>query len=503
MTLYYHGAILPMDGSKPAEALLTQGETILAVGREAALRALAGKGCEEVDLHGGALLPGFIDAHSHFTQFAGSLRLASLASCKCFADIVAALGTFAAQNPLPEHAWIIGFGYDHNALRERRHPTRALLDEVSQAHPVLISHASGHMGCVNTAALAAADITASAKDPQGGRIGRDETGAPTGYLEENAFMQLAAAAPQPTPKEMRRLMKKAQEIYFSYGVTTAQEGLLRETEASLLRGMDAAGALLLDVVGYADIKNAPALAQDAAPEPGAHFRVGGYKLFLDGSPQGRTAWMTEPYAPQPGQPADYRGYPIYKDAQQAHEAAARSLGVPACGISHRNVIVHAQLLRADQLPTVKRLRLIPSFFVAHTFYWGDAHLSNFGPERGNRISPVASAAALGLPFTFHMDSPVLPPSALECVQCAVLRQTRAGVPLAQTEAVNVGTALLGVTKNGAYQYFEEDRKGTLTPGKAADLVVLAENPLTVSPSRLASLRILRTVKRGVPVYEAP
>lgn len=545
LRLYKNGSVLTMDENGCCEALLTRGGLIAGVGTLAQMRALAGGPCEEIDLAGGALLPGFIDGHSHFAQFAGSLCTAALTACRSLDDVVRTLRDFAAETALPADAWIIGFGYDHNALAEHRHPDRTVLDAVSDTRCVLISHASGHMGCLNSAALAALGITAATPDPQGGHIGRGADGAPNGYLEENAFMQAAQRAPRPDTAQMLRAMRRAQDIYFSYGITTAQEGLLKEPEDALLRGMAAAGELQLDVVGYADIAHCPQLAESAphwtpadtaadVPAPPAyegHYRVGGYKLFLDGSPQGRTAWLSQPYTPEAGQSADYRGYPVWPDEDVRRfvsraaaegrqllthcngDAAAQQLldahafvqelrgGVPGIA-SRRNVIIHAQLLRVQQLPEVAALGLMPSYFVAHTYYWGDVHLKNLGARRAGHISPVASTARLGIPYTFHMDTPVLRPDALMCMQCAVLRRTRAGVPLAESEAVPVAEALRGVTVNGAYQYFEERAKGTLAPGKAADLVQLAENPLTADPERLAQIAVVRTMKGGETVYSA-
>lgn len=518
MKLWHHGTIRTMDGTL-ADAVLVDGGTIAAVGSRDELLRRAGADCEQVDLGGAALLPGFVDGHSHFVQFANSLQFASLSSCASFADIQETLRRHKRENGLSDSDWLIGFGYDHTMLREGRHPDRHILDAVSEGNPVLISHASGHMGCVNTAGLRAAGITAQTPDPAGGRIGREEAGQPSGYLEELAFTGLASAAPRPSPEQMLRLLRRAQELYFSYGITTAQEGLMKAAEFDLLRAAEA--FLKLDVVGYADIRDNAALVEEHPDlfSYHGHFRLGGYKLFLDGSPQGRTAWVSAPYEKAEGQDASYCGYPIYDDAQvrafvekaeregrqllthcNGDAAIDQLLGAFAAPTKNRDVVIHAQLMRKDQLPRVKALGLMPSYFVAHTWFWGDVHLKNFGPARAGVISPLASTAALGIPFTLHQDTPVLPPDMLQTVWCAVRRVTKDGVPLSSSEAVSPETALEAVTRGGAYQYFEENAKGTLSPGKRADFVILERDPAAVEVDEIPRIRVLATVKDGETVY---
>ena len=165
-------------------------------------------------------------------------------------------------------------------------------------------------------------------------------------------------------------------------------------------------------------------------------------------------------------------------------------------------MIHAQFLDRDQLPQLKALGMIPSFFVAHVYHWGDVHLRNMGPARAAVISCAASALRAGLRFTFHQDAPVIRPDMLETVWCAVNRVTRAGVPLGPEERISTLEALKAVTAHAAYQYFEEDRKGTLAPGKLADLTVLSADPLAIPPSALRDLQVLATYKEGRPVFTA-
>ena len=250
-----------------------------------------------------------------------------------------------------------------------------------------------------------------------------------------------------------------------------------------------------------------------------HLKIGGCKIFLDGSPQGRTAWMTEPY--ENGDPS-YCGYPVMSDAEVT-DAAAVSANLGLQLLAHCNcdaaarqflsclaksadigklrpVMIHAQFAGEGELDEMKRLGVMPSFFVAHVYHWGDEHIVNFGLHRASRISPAASALARGIKFTFHQDAPVIAPDMLETVWCAVNRVTEKGNLLGAEERISVYDALKAVTVNAAYQNFEENEKGTIEPGKAADLVILEDDPLSVAPQKIRYIRVSETVKGGESVY---
>ena len=524
--LYTNGTILTMENNQAAEAVLTESGRIRRVGSLDELRLEAPPDTKEVDLEHRVMLPAFLDPHSHITAYANTLSLVQLGGAAGFDEIHDRIREFREEKRLKSGDWILGFGYDHNTLREQDHPTRWLLDRAAPDNPVVIAHASGHMGVLNTAALQALGITADTPDPEGGVIGREEGGTPSGYLEETAFTGATSGVPQPTLEQLGRQIDAAQRVYLSHGITTVQDGLTKYPEWAMLSSMAEAGRLITDVVAYAEMKDCRALLAehpDYARGYRSRLRIGGYKIFLDGSPQGRTAWMTDPY--ENGKEG-YRGYPIYTDeqvenfvrdalrenrqllahcngdaaAQQYIDAFETVLG-GLRPVDTRPVMIHAQLLRRDQLPSMRTLGMIPSFFVAHTYYWGDVHVQNFGLSRASGISPAASALAAGVPFTFHQDTPVLPPDMLVTVGCAVNRVTRNGQVLGEGERISPLEALRAVTISAAYQYFEEDQKGSIREGKRADFVVLDQNPLTADPERIRDIRVLRTIKDGVTVYE--
>ena len=168
--------------------------------------------------------------------------------------------------------------------------------------------------------------------------------------------------------------------------------------------------------------------------------------------------------------------------------------------SNRAVMVHAQLVRKDQLGRMKAIGMIPSFFVAHTYYWGDIHIKNFGAQRGSQISPVKDALEDGMKFTFHQDTPVVPPDMMRTVSCAVNRVSRTGQVIGENQRIPVLDALKAITSYAAYQYHEEQEKGTIAVGKYADFVVLDKNPLETDVKALADIQVLMTLKENEVVY---
>ncbi len=521
-TLFYGGTILTMDHARTAEAVLTENDTILAVGSLAELEAQAGD-CQRVDLRGGALLPGFIDAHSHFFQVACSFMQASLDGADTVEEMAHRVGEFIQENQIAPGVWINARDYDNNLMPGLKNPTLAQLDSFAPNNPLVIHHKSGHMGLMNSLALEKLGITPETVAPEGGRI-EIVDGKLTGYLEENAFIDFLKKIPMAGPEQLLQCMAKAQEKYASYGITTLQEGMVVEQMLPLYRMLMEQKILDLDIMLYLAPEAWPAAGKFLGElTPQDHVKAAGLKIFLDGSPQGRTAWMRQPYE---GAEDGYCGYGTMTDEEvqaafayaganhlqilchcNGDGAAEQFLRCLAAAEEKypnlaqlRPVLIHGQLLAPDQLPRLAQLGAMVSFFVAHTYHWGDVHLRNFGPERGNRISPAKSAKKAGVKFTFHQDAPVIEPDMLETVWCAVNRITKNGVALTADEHLRVEEALQAVTADGAYQYFAEEQIGTITPGKKADLVVLDRDPCAVEPMELRTIRVMRTYKNGKCVF---
>lgn len=536
--VFLGGTVITMDRETPeASAVAIRGDRIVAVGSDEAVSDYIGDGTRVTALEGRTLLPGFIDAHSHLL-FNGMVlsRFVNLTSppvgeVRSIDDIVDELKARAAQTPPGE--WVIGFGYDDTLVGEHRHPTREELDRVSTKHPVWISHVSGHMGVGNSLALAAGNISAETPEPEGGVIHRDpETGEPTGLLEEAAAMGpvLQHVFGGLGPEDALKAVAAAQRDYASQGITTAQDGgASRETLGALALAR-AKGALKTRVVAYPtiDVTLAILAGEYEIPfEDDNMLKAGATKLFSDGSIQGYTGYLGQHYhVPRDPEHPEYRGYPqvsrekLVEQVKAVH-ASGRQFAIHGNGdaaiddILHaveqaqadtprddaRPVVIHSQMAREDQLDKMAELGVIPSMFNMHTYYWGDRHRDIFlGPERAARISPAKSAAARGIPFTFHADTPVVPMEPLRMLWSGVTRTTSSGKVLGPEQRVSARQALRALTIDAAYQYFDENEKGSITVGKLADLVVLDANPLAVAPDALLEINVLETIVGGEVVY---
>ena len=535
--IFTGGDIVTVNDAQPtAEAVAVRDGRIVAVGSEEEVMAWSGEGTELRDLAGHTLVPGFIDAHGHLKNVGFQALAADLlpppdsdvSSIGVLQDKLRAWGEGETSQKL---GWIVGFGYDDSQLAERRHPTRDDLDAVSTDRPVFVFHQSGHLYAANSKLLELAGITAETPDPPGGVIRRRAGGRePDGVLEETALGPVLKVLPAVSEAGSRRMVAEGIALYTKFGFTTATEGRAFPPDLDLFAAMAEAGELAIDVVAFPDywlvrdqLEGNPRLARDYR----GHFRIGGVKGNLDGSPQGKTAWLTKPYlVPPAGQDATYSGYPMLEEEQalamfddayargwqiinhangdaaidqmiRAARAATEKHG-PA---DRRTVGIHSQTIRPDQLDAYAELGIIPSFFGMHTFYWGDWHRDSvLGPERAAFISPARAALDREILYTQHHDAPVALPNSVAILATQVNRTTRSGEVLGPDQRVSTMDALRSITLNAAYQYFEEDRKGSIEVGKVADLVILDANPLEVDPAKLWDLQVLETIKAGRTVF---
>ncbi|AMR67453.1 amidohydrolase [Aquipseudomonas alcaligenes] len=537
--IYSGGEIITVNELQPeAEAIAVKDGRILAVGYRDEVMKLKGAKTQLVDLAGSTLVPGFIDPHGHVFNTGIQAISANLlprpdGGVNNIPELQAALKGWAGQSLklTDKYGWIVGFGYDDAQLKEQRHPTRDDLDQVSTELPVVIVHQSGHLGVMNSKALAILGLNAGTKNPPGGVIRRKQgTQEPDGVLEENAFFaQLFGLMGKLSPDANKALFAAGVSLYKSFGYTTAQEGKASLDSVATMEAVAKSGKLDIDVVAYPDITvgidamKAPWLSRSYAD----HFRIGGIKLTLDGSPQGKTAWLSKPYFKVPaGQPADYHGYSAFTDQQvngfvdqafknnwqvlahvngdaaidqylNAVRAAEKKYGMA----DRRPVAIHAQTARLDQVEAFKELGIIPSFFPMHTFYWGDWHRDSvLGADRATNISPTGWAIERNMIFTSHHDAPVAMPDAMRVISSTVNRVTRSGQVLGPEHRTTPLVALKAHTLWSAYQHFEEKEKGSLEVGKLADFVVLDANPLTVEPLKIADIKVLETIKEGKSVY---
>lgn len=520
-TILYNANVITMEDEEIKQAIFIEDDIIKMVGSNEEILNKKDKDTKIVDVNGATILPGFIDSHSHFSAVANSFLQVKLDNCINFDDIKERITKYINDNNIKKSEWIIAEGYDNNNLIEKRHPKLDFLDTFSKDNPIVIKHKSGHMGVFNSKAL---EILKVSKDTifEGGGVIEKINNKLTGYMEENAFVKHLKMVPMPSIEKLLLGYKKAQEKYLSYGITTIQEGYMSKELFPLYKELLKKDILKIDLIGYPDLDSINLFKNEfynSYKKYDRNFKIQGIKMILDGSPQGKTAWMKTDYINDKG----YRGYPSVKHEDVVNNisfAKENNLQI----LSHANgdmaakeyinscievgdikmlrpVMIHAQLVDVNDLDDVKKIGLILSFFVAHVYYWGDVHIQNFGIKRASKISPVKSAIKNNIIYTLHQDSPIIEPNMLETIWCAVKRQTKDKTILGEDEKISVFEALKGITINSAYQYFEENKKGSIKKGKIADLVILDKNPLDVQIDKIQNIKVLKTIKNGKIVYE--
>jgi predicted amidohydrolase YtcJ len=350
---------------------------------------------------------------------------------------------------------------------------------------------------------------------------------------EMSFLPVFSRLPKPTPEKLKAAVKLGQEMYAAAGITTAHEGATKPSDLAVLRDAAESGQLYMDVIAYPFISyTKEMLAKDPPSTFGKYknrLKLGGIKITIDGSPQGLTAYFTTPYlVPGPNGEKNYCGTPtfpydefrdmvksVYDDKLdllvhcngdgaidyllKAHEEI---LGPNAAG-DHRTAIIHCQFVRKDQLDTISRMKLYPSFFTAHTFFFASAHITNRGLQQASFLSPMASAKKAGIQrMSNHTDFNVVPINQLFIAWTAVNRVSREGVECGLDERVDAYTAFKALTIDTAWWYREDDKKGSLEVGKLADLVILDKDPLAVPPNDIKDVKVLETIKEGKTIYKA-
>lgn len=541
-SLYFGGTILTMEDTSPqVEAVVVKNGKIFFTGSKAEADHYVNSKTKMIDLNGKTLLPGFIDVHGHFTSRAGLIQAIDLfpepyGTVNSIKDLQNTIRNFIKEHKIPESQPIIGNGYDDAIMIEHRHPTKEELDAISTTNPIIVIHTSGHASVANSAMLKLLNLSDSSKDPSGGHLGRDKNGKLNGKLEENAsFTALLTITEKmktgdSKAQAMENLMK-AQEEWLSYGQTTICDGRTMGETVDLLEQAATEHLFKADVVYFPDyeyFKKDLDVFKPKYMKYKDHLKLGGFKFSDDGSPQGKTAWLTQPYlVPPEGQSKDYKGFPIFTDETlyedlktlfQDHITAQLHVNGDAAidqairvikRLKDENIytpelratLIHVQNSRPDHIQKIKELGVIPSYFSTHTYLWGDWHYSSvFGPERASFISPANSALKAGIIFTIHHDAPVTPPDLITAVYAAVNRKTRSGRILGPNERITTLEALKAITINAAYQLQEEKIKGSIKEGKLADFVILDQNPLTMDPEKIRGLTVLETIKEDIPVY---
>jgi predicted amidohydrolase YtcJ len=521
-TVLLNGRIFTVDHQHPwAEALAIRGEWIVGVGSNRDMKALAGPGTRTIDLDGRLVVPGFNDAHVHFIAGAEELVGVNLRRARSEREICDMLSAHVATQP--PGRWVLGGYWDHEAWPGRRLPNRTLLDSVVPDRPVFLKRLDGHMGVANSAALAMAAIGRDTAAPEGGSIDRDDSGELTGILRDRAMELVESAIPAPGSDELLDRARAAFRHAASLGVTSIHDMTASPSELHAYQKLRAEGDLTARVYS---IQMGGAMALAAAGLSTGFgddwLRVGGAKLFADGSMGARTAWFAEPYDDDPGntglllQPleeleramfsADEAGYQLVVHAigdaantavldvlARLTEARGRSLRRPR--------IEHAQVVRRPDLARFVSLGVVASLQPSHAtddMRWAERRI---GRERCQLAYNVRSFLHAGARVAFGTDWFVEPLDPMLGLHAAVTRQApEGGAAFLPQERIEMAAAIEHYTLGSAYAEFAETRKGCLSEGMLADLVVLSANLFEIAPREILSTRPLLTMVGGKVVY---
>ena len=505
--LFFNGTVLTMDPQQPvADAMLVKHGEIVALGEAEVLRQQVSRDVMVIDLEGGTLMPGFIEAHGYFpgeglSAVAVDANSPPIGDLHSIDTLLERLGLLAQRR---SEGGLLAYGFDHTAIGEQRYPTRSELDSVSETRPIVVMHRSGHFGVVNSAALSSMGIKEDVTDPTGGFYGRDETGRLNGLLAEAAFYPVRSKALALASMDLLKVLSRASHIYLSRGITFAQNGLadpaaIRALEPALQFGLI---PLRLSLWPNTEAEQQRQSGKLDIPE-GDRIHLGPVKLVSEGSLQGYSGFFGSPYYSLPDDsPEDDLGggalsQQALNDQVQQFHCQGRQVAVHANGhasidqslnaiagarsacpqVRVRPVLIHVQMATPEQLQRMVVLDVIPSFFNVDMSYWGDRHQDIFpGQEPARQVSPLAQAAQAGLRFTLHADSPMVPFEPLQLVWNAVERKTASGALLGPAQAVGVERALQAVTVDAAKQLGVADQVGQLRPGMRADLVWMDRDP---------------------------
>ncbi len=534
--IYFGGDILTMDGDSAnyVEAIAIKDGKIVFVGSKVQADKMKGDSTSMNDLQGKTLLPGFLDAHSHYIN---SLMVAN--QCKLYAppsgpakdveSIIATLKAYVTERKIPKGEMIMGYGYDDNVMPNSRLLNRDDLDAAFPDNPVRIDHVSMH-GCVlNSLAMKQYGYDTNFKTPPGGVcVRKPGTNEPYGLIMETAFLPIVEKTAPMTKEQEIAFTKAGQMLYAEAGITTAQDGATHKWQLDIIKRATDAGANVIDVVAFPFITDVDKILVDYPLDTWLKynngFKIGGAKITVDGSPQGKTAHFSKAYLTDgPGGEKNWKGeltFPqetVNQMVKKVYEMnvplllhcngdASIDAFLTAYEAAHVTkpwnvTTIHSQFMRKDQMPKFVKYNVRPSFYTLHTYYFYEAHLKNRGFDQAQYISPIHDAINAGMKPTNHTDFVVAPLDQLFMLWSAVNRISRAGAKVGLDQCISPYEGLKAMTFNVAEQYNESESKGSLAKGKRADLVILDKNPLKVDPMTIKDIKIVETIKDGKLIYK--
>ena len=521
-----------LGSTKRAEAIAVRGDRILALGTRDEINKMKGPQTKVVDLGGHFVMPGFNDAHMHLAS-AGLEKLnVNMVGTKTLDEFRERLR--AAVEATGPGDWVVGEGWDETLWPVKTPPTRWDLDEVSGNHPVFLVRVDGHIAVANTRALQLASVTVATKDPEGGKIDRDEGGTPTGILREKAQGAVWAVIPKPTPKKRRQAIELALADLASHGITSAQDNSSWEDFQTYeeLEKEDKLTARISEWLPFDDSVEELNRKRDSHPSSDNMLHTGMLKGFMDGSLGSKTAALLEPYSDDPGNSgipqydpaklnamtrervlAGYqigfhaigdKGVQMALDAFAEAEKAAKDAKVKAAdgGADFRLRVEHAQVTTPQQIARFEELKVIASMQPNHLLTdmnWAESRL---GPKRAESSYAWAEFLRHGVVLAFGTDYPVEPVTPFRGIYSAVTRMSEDGKKTYVGQKLTIEQAIAAYTTGAAFAEFDEKQKGKLEPGMLADFVVLDRDLTAAAPLKILETKVLRTVVGGKTVYEA-
>lgn len=525
MLLFYNGTIHTMDKAyvAPQAVLVSDDGRVRAVGSLAAVEAAASGPVQRVDLRGRTLIPAFNDAHVHVQWLGLMLTLMVDATIIKAPNIPAIIDLYRRKaQQRPAGHWITGGGYNENFLPEKRHVTRYDLDAASTQHPLSLTHTSGHVCVANSKALEIAGVTRDTPDPQGGHIVRDANGEPTGVLEETAMQLVLQHVPEITEAQLAEAIRAAMQHQLSLGIASATDPAVNPFHIKVYRDLDAAGELTVRINLLAERRSGEVIYPLPERYVSDWLRLDSVKFFADGGMTSATAAIRIPY-----KEVGTHGIMIYETEHmadlmwEAHEAGFR-IGTHANGdtaleqvisiyealrqrkpepkLRHR--IEHLALPDPEHLERAARIGVMAATQTVFLPAMG-ATFRRYMPEVYiPRAYGVRAMLDAGITVALSTDAPVVPDdNPLIGLKAAVDRLDHAGNPLGAEQAISMEEALYAYTMGGAILSGDEDNRGSITPGKWADLVILSGDPLTTPAEALLALYVEQTYVGGTLRYE--
>lgn len=511
---------------KQAKSIAILGNKIIAVGSDADTKSLVGAKTRVIDAKGKLVVPGFNDAHVHFLETGAQLSAVDLRDAKSPDEFVRRIKEFAARQP--KGRWILGGQWDHENWTPNDLPTAAMIDAVTPDNPVFVNRLDGHMALANSLAIKLAGVNKDTKEIEGGLIVRDAAGNPAGVFKDAAMVYIDKMIPDPSFAQKLEYGQAVTDFAASLGVTSVQD-MSAGTDVGVYQELMRQGKLKTRVYGCSPLSDYKRWERTGVRYAfgDSMLRVGCLKGFADGSLGSTTAWFFDPYLDAPNTSglaraevtttmkqnivdADKAGLQVYIHAigdranatiLDYYENAANANGTR----DRRFRIEHAQHLRQEDIPRFGKLKVVASMQPMHIIDDGRWAWKRLDEKRLKGTYAFRSLLDSGAVLAFGSDTPVATINPLYGIYAAVTRRTlddknpNGWIP---EQKISVEEAVRAFTWGSAYAEFQENVKGTLEPGKLADLVIVSDDIFTIDPVKIRDARVLVTIIDGKVVYES-